>query len=100
MTVPQSVALPKQDKNAIMSMVMGKTPTGFITGAFTIPNPGEEVRQMSATVKIGWKFVLALGVAVSTVIFASKMDANAAERVSIHAIDAIRDARIAIHGKN
>ena len=55
---------------------------------------------MSATVKIGWKFILALGVAVATTIFASKMDANAAERVSIHAIDAIRDARIAIHGKN
>lgn len=55
---------------------------------------------MNVTVNIGWKFLVALGVAVSTVIFASKMDAGAAERVSIRAIDAIRDAEIAIRSKN
>lgn len=55
---------------------------------------------MSTTVNIGWKFILALGVAVATTIFAVKMDANAAERVSIHAIEAIRDAEIAIHSKD
>ena len=54
---------------------------------------------MNVTVNIGWKFLVALGVAVSTVIFASKMDGAAAERVSIHAIDATRDCVVACKGK-
>ena len=43
---------------------------------------------MNYTVLIDWKFVVALGAATVGTIFALKMDASAAERVSIHAIDA------------
>ena len=60
-------------------------------------NPGKEEPLMNVTVNIGWKFILALGAVVVPTIFAIKMDADAAERVSIHAIDAFRDAEIAIH---
>ena len=52
---------------------------------------------MNITVNADWKFVLALGAVVVSAIFAVKMDANAAERVSIRAIDAFRDAEIAIN---
>ena len=54
---------------------------------------------MNITVEIGWKFIVALGAAIGITIFASKMDSQAAERVSIHAIDAFRDAEIAMNGK-
>ncbi len=60
-------------------------------------NPGEEEPRMNVTVKIGWKFVLALGAVIVPTILAIKMDADAAERVSVHAIDAFREAEIAIH---
>lgn len=53
---------------------------------------------MSFVVKIGWKFVVALGTAVVSIIFAMKMDASAAERVSIHAIDAVKEFAIACKG--
>ena len=52
---------------------------------------------MNVTVNIGWRFVLALGAVIVPTIFAIKMDADAAERVSVHAIDAFREAEIAIH---
>lgn len=55
---------------------------------------------MNVTVNVGWKVVLALGAVVVSTILVSKMDANAAERVSVHAIDAIKDAEIAIRSKN
>lgn len=42
---------------------------------------------MNCTVTIDWEFVVALGAAAVGIIFAVKMDASAAERVSIHAID-------------
>ena len=50
---------------------------------------------MNLNVTIDWKFVVALGTAVAGTIFAVKMDAEAAERVSIHAIDACKDYAIA-----
>ena len=53
---------------------------------------------MNFTVKIDWKFVVALGAATVGTIFASKMDASAAERVSIHAIDAWKDSAVAGNG--
>ena len=43
---------------------------------------------MSCTLTVDWRFVAALGVAVSGIILSSKMEADAAERVSIHVIDA------------
>ena len=42
---------------------------------------------MNFVVTIDWKFVVALGAATVGTIFAVKMDASAAERVSTHAID-------------
>jgi len=42
---------------------------------------------MNLTVTIDWKFVVALGMAAVGTVFAVKMDATAAERVSIHVID-------------
>lgn len=52
---------------------------------------------MNIAVNIGWKFVVALGTVVIGVIFSVKMDSDAAERVSIHAIDALRDVEVAKH---
>lgn len=46
---------------------------------------------MSFVVTIDWKFVVALGVATVGIIFASKMDPKAAEEVSIHAVDAVKE---------
>lgn len=43
---------------------------------------------MSCMLTVDWRFVAALGVAVSGIILSSKMGPDAAERVSIHAIDA------------
>ncbi len=50
---------------------------------------------MNVIVKIDWKFVVAAGVAISSVAFALKVDASAAERVLIHVVDASRDIGIA-----
>ena len=50
---------------------------------------------MNLNVTIDWKFVVALGTVVVGIIFAVKMDADAAERVSIHAIDACKEYAIA-----
>ena len=46
---------------------------------------------MNLTVLIDWKFVVALGTAAVGTIFALNMDSSAAERVSIHAIEATKE---------
>ncbi len=51
---------------------------------------------MNLEVKIDWKFVLALGAVVVGIIFGKKMSSDAAEQVSIHAIDACEEAALAI----
>ncbi len=43
---------------------------------------------MNLIVSLDWRFVVALGLAASSVILVSKLDSSAAEQVSIHAIDA------------
>ena len=48
------------------------------------------------SVIIDWKFVVALGAAAVGIIFAVKMPADAAERVSVHAIDACQGHAIAL----
>ena len=53
---------------------------------------------MNLNVTIDWKFVVALGAAAVGTIFAVKMDASEAERVSIHAIDAYKEYAIAGNG--
>lgn len=50
---------------------------------------------MNFNVTIDWKFVVALGTATVAIIFAAKMDGSAAERVSIHAVDACKERVIA-----
>lgn len=50
---------------------------------------------MNFTVLIDWKFLVALGTAATGVIFAVKMDADAAERVSTHAVDACKEYAVA-----
>ena len=60
-------------------------------------DPGKEVSAMNLTVLIDWKFVVALGAATVGTIFAVKMDASAAERVSIHAIDAGKEYAVTIN---
>lgn len=42
-----------------------------------------------------WKIVTALGCSVIAIIFVSKLDADALERVSIHGIDAIKELAVA-----
>lgn len=42
---------------------------------------------MNLVANVDWKFVVALGASAVGIIFAVKMDADAVERVSIHAID-------------
>ena len=49
---------------------------------------------MNFVVTIDWKFVVALGVVAIGSIFAAKMDAEAAERVSIHAVDACKELSV------
>jgi hypothetical protein len=53
---------------------------------------------MNFVVTIDWKFVVALGAATVSTIFAAKMDAAAAERVSIHAVDACKEYAVAVNG--
>ena len=50
---------------------------------------------MNYTVLIDWKFVVALGASVVGIIFAVKMDADAAERVSTHVVDACKEYAVA-----
>ena len=50
---------------------------------------------MNLTVVIDWKFVVALGAAVGGVILCAKMEPDAAERVSIHAVDACKEFAVA-----
>ena len=53
---------------------------------------------MNFVVTIDWKFVVALGAATVGTIFAVKMDATAAERVSIHVVDACKEYAVAVNG--
>lgn len=50
---------------------------------------------MNLNVTFDWKLAVALGGSVVCIIFAKKMDPNAAERVSIHAIDACKEYAVA-----
>ena len=50
---------------------------------------------MNLNVTIDWKLVVALGTTAAAIIFAVKMTDEAAERVSIHAIDACKEYAIA-----
>ena len=52
---------------------------------------------MSFVVTVDWKLVVALGAATLGTIFAVKMDASAAERVSICAIDASKEYAVAVN---
>ena len=52
---------------------------------------------MNFVVTIDWKFVVALGAAVSGIILCTKMDPDSAERVSIHAIDACKEFAVAVN---
>ena len=54
---------------------------------------------MNCTVTIDWKFVVALGTVVVGTIFAVKMDADAAERVSTHVADACKEYALANTGE-
>ena len=55
-------------------------------------------RAMNFSVIIDWKFVVALGAATVGVIFATKMNAAAAERVSVHVADACKEYAVAGNG--
>lgn len=50
---------------------------------------------MDIKVMIDYKVVLAIGAAVTSIIFASKLDLAAAKEVSIHAIDAAKEYAVA-----
>ena len=50
---------------------------------------------MENSITINWKTVVALGASVVGVVFAIKMSPEAAERVSIHAIDACKEMALA-----
>ena len=50
---------------------------------------------MNVIVRVDWRFVVALGVAVAGIILTTKTDANAAERVLTHVVDARRENVIA-----
>ncbi len=53
---------------------------------------------MNVIVTIDWKFAVALGTAAAGIILAVKMDPEAAEKVSIHAIDTFKEFTIAGNG--
>lgn len=53
---------------------------------------------MNVSVILDWKSFVALGGAVALIIFASKMDGAAAERVSTHAVDACKEYAVAVTG--
>lgn len=50
---------------------------------------------MDVKVILDWKTVAALGASVVAIIFAVKMDAESAETVSTHAVDAVKEFAIA-----
>lgn len=50
---------------------------------------------MSFVLTVDWRFVAALGAAVSGIILSAKMEPDAAERVSIHAIDTCKEFAVA-----
>ena len=50
---------------------------------------------MSFVVTIDWKSVVALGLAAGVIILCTKMTPDAAERVSIHTIDACKEFAVA-----
>ena len=54
---------------------------------------------MNYTVVIDWKFPVALGIAVASVIFAVKMNSADAKEVSIHVIDACKKYAVALSGE-
>ena len=53
---------------------------------------------MNFFVILDWKFIAALGVAVSGIILSAKMGSDAAERVSIHVVDACKECMVAGSG--
>ena len=59
---------------------------------------GKEVEPMNYSVNLDWKFIAALGAAVSGIIIAVKMDSDAVERVSIHVVDACKEFMVAGNG--
>ena len=50
---------------------------------------------MKFVVTLDWKFVVALGAAIGGIILCAKMEPDAAERVSIHAVDACKGVAVA-----
>lgn len=53
---------------------------------------------MNLNVTIDWKFAVALGGSAIGIIFALKMDSDAAERVSTYAVDACKELMVAGNG--
>lgn len=53
---------------------------------------------MSFVVSLDWKFVVALGSTVIGIILCEKMSPEAAERVSIHAVDTLKECVVAGNG--
>ncbi len=53
---------------------------------------------MIFSVIIDWKFIAALGAAVSGIIISTKLNSDAAERVSIHVVDACAEYMVAGNG--
>ena len=51
---------------------------------------------MNFTVTIDWKLVVALGATAVGLVFASTMESSAAERVSIHVVDAVKEYVMAL----
>lgn len=49
---------------------------------------------MNFLVCIDWKFVLAIGAAVSGIILTSKINADAAEHVSTHVVDTCKEVAV------
>ena len=52
---------------------------------------------MTASALLDWKLAVALGLAVSGIILSLKMSPEAAERVSIHAIDACKEVLASVY---
>lgn len=50
---------------------------------------------MNCVVTIDWKFVVALGASISCIILCEKIEPDAAERVSTHAVDAVKECATA-----
>ena len=53
---------------------------------------------MNFIVHVDWKLVVALGVAVASIVLATKADAQTAERVLTHAVDARGEYVVARNG--